>query len=435
VLEEIEHGEHQLAVFDRKVGVPPGIERVGIVGAGNEVLSFRHRWSLLCKGLKGSDGAVSSSAGDVTDLSTFHYTWHIIALGNHRLLTYIESMKHLRFLVNPLGRIEPTPPLQNGLSDSHVNDRIPVVLSFDVEEHHRIEAAAFLAVDLKMKGEYSDRMKRLTEWILGQLAERDISATFFIVGQIAEEYPCLVRSIHDSGHEVASHGWDHRRIHNLTPEAFHEDTRKSKVALEQATGAPVVGFRAPTFSIVRSTAWALDVLVELGFRYDSSIYPVRHDRYGVPDAPRCPFLAQGPRHEILELPPASVQVCGVNIPVGGGGYFRLLPSALMRAALSLSRRDPRCSATMLYFHPWEFDTDQPRLPLKRLSRFRTYVGIRRSQHRLVRLMTEYPFMRADDLACRLSQRRDELARFALATGQASGPARLLDDWGSSGMRN
>lgn len=291
-----------------------------------------------------------------------------------------------------------------------------MVLSFDVEEHHRIEAAASLTVDLKLKGEYRERMKRLTEWILGRLAERNISATFFIVGQIAEEHPHLVRSIHDSGHEVASHGWDHRRIHILTPEAFHEDTRKSKVALEQAAGASVVGFRAPTFSIVRSTAWALDVLVELGFRYDSSIYPVRHDRYGVPDAPRRPFLAQGSRHEILEIPPASVQVCGVNIPVGGGGYFRLLPSALMRAALSFSRRDPRCTATMLYFHPWEFDTDQPRLPLKRLSRFRTYVGIRHSRHRLDRLMTEYSFTRAIDLAHQLNQRRDELARFALTTG-------------------
>lgn len=325
-------------------------------------------------------------------------------------------MKYLPLLVNPLGKSKPTPPLQNGLSDSHVDDRIPMVLSFDVEEHYRIEAATSLAVDLKMKAEYGDRMKRSTEWILGQLVERNISATFFIVGQIAKEHPRLVRSIHDSGHEVASHGWDHRRIHVMTPKTFLEDTRKSKVALEQATGASIVGFRAPTFSVVRSTAWAIDILAELGFSYDSSIYPVRHDRYGVPDAPRHPFLAQGSRHEILEIPPASVQVCGVNIPVGGGGYFRLLPSALMRAALSSSRRDPRCTATMLYFHPWEFDADQPRLPLKRLSRFRTYVGIRHSQHRLARLMTEYSFTRAIDLANQLNQRRGELARFTLTTG-------------------
>ena len=166
--------------------------------------------------------------------------------------------------------------------------------------------------------------------------------------------------------------------------------RQSKDALEQASGAAVVGYRAPTFSLVRKTAWALDVLAELGFLYDSSIYPVRHDRYGVPDAPRGPFLARGARHEILEIPPATVRIGGVNVPVGGGGYFRLLPWPLMKLALSLSRRDPQSGATVLYFHPWEFDPDQPRLPLKRLSRFRTYVGIRHSRSRLTRLLPATP---------------------------------------------
>jgi hypothetical protein len=138
---------------------------------------------------------------------------------------------------------------------------------------------------------------------------------------------------------------------------------------------------------------------------------VRHDRYGIPEAPRGPFVAQGSRHEILEVPPATVRVAGVNVPVGGGGYFRLLPWPLMRMALSLSRRDRSTGATMLYFHPWEFDPDQPRLPLRRVGRFRTYVGIRRSRARLERLLAGRPFTRAVDLARRLHEHRDALPRF------------------------
>ena len=179
----------------------------------------------------------------------------------------------------------------------------------------------------RYEDDYRRRMARATGWILEQLAARDIRATFFIVGQIAEDDPGLVRRIAAAGHEVASHGWDHRRILAMDPQGFREDLRRSKEALEQAGGTAVVGYRAPTFSLVRRTAWALDVLADLGFQYDSSIYPVRHDRYGIPEAPRGPFMAQGDQREILEIPPATVKVAGVNVPVGGGGYFRLLPLA------------------------------------------------------------------------------------------------------------
>ena len=288
---------------------------------------------------------------------------------------------------------------------------VPVVLSFDVEEHHRIEAAAGLEVDFALRGNYGQRMSRLTGWILEQLAWRNIQATFFVLGEVGDRIPTLIRSIHQAGHEVASHGWDHRRIHVMTPGAFREDVRKSRDALEQACGAAVVGYRAPTFSIVKRTAWALDILAELGLLYDSSIYPVRHDRYGIPEAPRGPFMAQGSRHEILEIPPATVRIGGVNVPVGGGGYFRLLPLALMKLALAHSRRDPQCGATVLYFHPWEFDPDQPRLPLKKVNRFRTYVGIRHSRKRLIGLFRGYSFMRAVDLARQLHERREGLSRF------------------------
>jgi hypothetical protein len=153
--------------------------------------------------------------------------------------------------------------------------------------------------------------------------------------------------------------------------------------------------------------------------YDSSIYPVYHDRYGIPAAPRRPFVARGSDHEILEIPPATLRVGGVNIPIAGGGYFRLLPLPLMNMALSLSRRDPRSGATVLYFHPWEFDPDQPEIPLSGLSRFRTYVGIKHMRKRLLQLIPRYRFTRADDLARQLSECRDELPCFDLRHHQRS----------------
>jgi polysaccharide deacetylase family protein (PEP-CTERM system associated) len=299
-------------------------------------------------------------------------------------------------------------------------DSVPAVLSFDVEEHQTIEAATGLKVDPELARHYHDRMVVTTEWILDLLHARQVRATFFVVGRIAKKNPGLIRSIHDAGHEVASHSWDHRRLHLLSPEAFREDTRKSKEALEQATGAEVFGFRAPTFSLVRQTAWALDILADLGFLYDSSIFPIYHDLYGVPGAPTGPFLACGTRSEILEIPPATLRLGGVNVPVGGGGYFRLLPFMLMKLALTLSRRDPAHGATMLYFHPWEFDPEQPRLPLSRLKRFRTYVGIGRSRSRLSRLLARHSFTSAVDLAQRLGERRQKLPRYRLSPSSQSG---------------
>lgn len=313
-------------------------------------------------------------------------------------------------------------PPRDGSATSFARlDPRPVVLSFDVEEHHRIEAASGLDTADGAKGDYGERMVWLTEWLLEQLAQQDVPATFFILGEIAVKYPKLVRSIHEAGHEVASHGWDHRRIGVMTRETFRRDVQQSQDALEQACGAAIAGYRAPTFSLVRKTGWAADILAELGLLYDSSIYPVRHDRYGIPDAPRGPFMARGAHHEILEIPPATLQVGGVNIPIGGGGYFRLLPLPLMKLALSFSRRDPRSGATVLYFHPWEFDPDQPRLPLSGLNRFRTYVGIRHTRKRLLQLMPNYRFTRAIDLARRLDGRRDELPRFDLVPHRRSRP--------------
>ncbi len=281
---------------------------------------------------------------------------------------------------------------------------VPAVISFDIEEHHRIESAAGLVIPESQQADYHDRMCRVTSWILERLAETEIRATFFVLGQVARKSPWLVRAIHDAGHEVASHGWDHRRLHVLTPKEFREDVRQSRDALEQACGASVLGYRAPTFSLVRKTAWAIDILAELGILYDSSIYPVHHDRYGIPDAPRSPFLAEGRRHRILELPPATARIGGMNLAIGGGGYLRLLPWAILRRALEHSRRDPETRLTMLYLHPWELDADQPRLPLRRLNRFRTYAGIRGTRGRLIKLFSGLAFVRAVDLARRLLDR-------------------------------
>jgi len=290
-------------------------------------------------------------------------------------------------------------------------DAPAIVLSFDVEEHHRIEAAANLRLDPSLVATYGARLGPSTRYLLERLEEHGIKATFFVVGEIARTNPALVRDIHRAGHEVASHGWDHQRVHRFTPPTFLEDLRRSKDALEQVTGEAVVGYRAPTFIIVRQTAWAIDVLGEAGLLYDSSVYPVRHDRYGIPQAPRAPFFAQGRTHAILEFPPATLRLLGMNVPVGGGGYFRLLPLLVMRHALRQSLRDCTPRVAMIYFHPWEFDPEQPRLPLRRLNRFRTYVGLTRTRRRLNTLFRHHTFSRAVDLVARLKE--SPLPRFQL----------------------
>ena len=292
-------------------------------------------------------------------------------------------------------------------------DSEEVILSFDVEEHHRIEAAAGLDIDPSLRTRYGDRAVVVTRWILELLERSRSKATFFVVGQFAQANPGLVRDINHAGHEVASHGWDHRRILDMDRSSFREDVHRCKEVLEQITGEAVVGYRAPTFSVVRKTAWAIDVLAEIGYLYDSSIYPVRHDRYGVPGAPRTPFVARGERLTILELPPATLRIVGINVPAGGGGYFRLLPLEVMEHALRQLHRGEPPEAAMIYFHPWEFDPDQPRLPLRRISRFRTYVGVKKSRRRLATLMGRHRFSRAIDVVRQLENRCQALPRFRL----------------------
>ncbi|HEX4611018.1 MAG TPA: XrtA system polysaccharide deacetylase [Urbifossiella sp.] len=302
---------------------------------------------------------------------------------------------------------------------STTSHTIDYVASFDIEEHHRIEAAADVTVSTTRQREYAARMEASTYRLLDQLAVANALATFYVVGEIATTHPQLVRAIHAAGHEVGSHSWDHQRVHRFNPKSFREDLMRSKDTLEDLIGERVSGFRAPTFSIVRETAWAMDVLAACGFEYDSSIFPVRHDRYGIPDAPRGPFVAVGEEEEIVELPLLTYRVAGCNLPVAGGGYFRLFPPAVIRAGLRQAARVAGPSVAMLYFHPWEFDPNQPRLPLGRFSRWRTYVGIGKTTSRLKNILGNYPFRRAIDVVRELQTA--ELPRFRLAEKQLVRP--------------
>jgi polysaccharide deacetylase family protein (PEP-CTERM system associated) len=316
-------------------------------------------------------------------------------------------------VTKPIATVELKPRIKATAGEDQTDFKI--ILSFDVEEHHRIEAAAGLAVDSELKAHYCERLDSSTSWLLDLLAAAGAKATFFVVGEIANNNAQLIRRMAAAGHEVASHSWDHRRVHRLTPQSFREDVLQSKQVLEDITGEAVVGYRAPTFSITRETAWAIDVLAELDMLYDSSIYPVRHDRYGVPAAPRSPFMARGSKHTLLELPPTTLRLLNMNLPMGGGGYFRLFPLALTEWALRQTSQSCRPAVANLYFHPWEFDTDQKRLPLGRLSRFRTYVGINRSASRLTALLEKHTFVRAVDAARALQPTVDSLPCFGLGS--------------------
>jgi polysaccharide deacetylase family protein (PEP-CTERM system associated) len=280
------------------------------------------------------------------------------------------------------------------------------ILSFDIEEHHRIEAALGLKCNESQMDDYSSRAIFATRRLVQILDESNCKATFFVVGELAKKCPNLVREIHDAGHEVGSHGWDHRPVTRLTRAAFREDIAKCKATLEQIIGAPVSGYRAPTFSIIKDTAWAIDELLDAGYTYDSSIFPVHHDRYGVVDAPTMPFICYGQNERlgIMELPPLTLRTGFSNIPIAGGGYFRLFPLLLLKAGIWFNRnQEPAVS--MLYFHPWEFDAKQPKLPLTKTNRWRTYVGIGRSESRLKRIINRFKsitkFRRAIDVVSEL----------------------------------
>lgn len=262
------------------------------------------------------------------------------------------------------------------------------LLSVDVEDWYHVNALEpHVARDSWDARE--SRVAGNTERLLAQLARHGRRGTFFVLGWVAERHPALVRAIAAAGHEVASHGFAHRRIPTQAPAAFREDVARAKAVLEQALGAPVRGYRAPSFSLTRAVPWAAEVLVETGHEYDSSRFPIARPGYGERGAPRAPHWLATPSGPLLELPPAVWAVGGVSVPVAGGGWFRQFPLAVTQRGLRavLAEGIP----AMFYLHPWEIDPGQPRVPAGAVSRFRHYTGLERCERRLERLLGEFRF--------------------------------------------
>ena len=234
------------------------------------------------------------------------------------------------------------------------------------------------------------RVCKNTERLLQIFTEFDVRATFFVLGWVAERFPALVRTIAGQGHEIASHGYAHRLIYDQTPTAFRDDVRRAKALLEDASGRGVYGYRAPSYSITPRSLWALDVLLQEGYRYDSSIFPIRHDRYGIPVSSRQPYAIQRDAGTLIEVPGSTTQLGLLNLPVAGGGYFRILPYWWTRWGISRVNRLERQPA-IFYLHPWEIDPDQPRLPVGRLGQFRHYRHLDEAESRLRRLLSDFRF--------------------------------------------
>jgi polysaccharide deacetylase family protein (PEP-CTERM system associated) len=262
-------------------------------------------------------------------------------------------------------------------------------LTIDVEDYYMVSAFADV-VKFEDWHRYESRVENNTYRLLDLLSEYGVKATFFILGWVAEHYPELVRDIHSAGHEVACHGYNHRLIYNLTPEQFREDVRIAKNILEDITGTPVIGYRAASYSIIKKTLWAIDILIEEGFLYDSSIFPIHHDRYGLPEADRFPHVIKRNNGTIMEFPPSTYNIFGQNIPVAGGGYLRLYPLHLTKAAIKrINKRDRQIA--ILYLHPWEIDKDQPRLNGCWKSKIRHYINLNSTLPKLKNFIEEFKF--------------------------------------------
>lgn len=261
--------------------------------------------------------------------------------------------------------------------------------TIDVEEYFQVVALERV-IRRAWWSRIGSRLQREMEELLELLDAAGARATCFTLGWVAEHHPELVRRLATAGHEIASHGWDHVRVTHQTPAEFRRSVRDSKAALEDLTGAQVLGFRAPSFSIVPGLEWALDILLEEGYRYDSSLFPVRRpDGYGYKSAGRDPHHLDRPSGSLIEFPLTTLRVARVNLPAAGGGYFRLLPYALVRAGLRSCER--RSVPGTFYVHPWELDAEQPRLPVPVLTRLRHYGGLARTRARLERLLREFSF--------------------------------------------
>jgi len=266
-------------------------------------------------------------------------------------------------------------------------------MTIDVEDYFQVSAFAPHIPRTQWES-LPCRVERNIDCALALLDAGQAHATFFTLGWIAERYPAMVRRIVDNGHELASHGYGHRRVSEQNRDEFGEDIGRAKKLLEDISGSPVIGYRAPSFSIGADNLWALDVLQEAGYQYSSSIYPISHDHYGMPEAPRFAHYPRG-RGSVLELPPTTVSLMGRNLPAAGGGYFRLLPYQASRWLMRRVNREDG-EPCIFYFHPWELDPDQPRQHgISAKTRFRHYVNLNRMESRVQALLRDFRWDRMD----------------------------------------
>jgi polysaccharide deacetylase family protein (PEP-CTERM system associated) len=269
------------------------------------------------------------------------------------------------------------------------NEPVINAMSIDVEDYFHVSVFDGL-VPRSQWDRMESRVEANTMRLLDIFEEFGVRSTFFVLGWVGRRFPKLVRALAQRGHEVASHGYAHRLVYDQTPAAFRHDVRRAKDVLEQAAGRPVAGYRAPSYSITPRSLWALDILAEEGYTYDSSIFPIRHDRYGIPVSARRPYRIDRGSRSIIEIPGSTTAVGPLNLPIAGGGYFRLLPYRWTRWGISRVNRTER-RPVVFYLHPWEIDPDQPRLHAGRLSRIRHYRNLEKTESRLRQLLTDFRF--------------------------------------------
>ena len=261
-------------------------------------------------------------------------------------------------------------------------------LTVDVEDYFQVSAFEDI-VGIDNWGSYTPRVVKNTQRILSLFDKYDVKATFFVLGWVAEKFPDLVKEIDHKGHEIGCHSYYHRLVYNLSPAEFKRDTQEAKEILEQIIGRKVLGYRAPSYSITKRSLWALDILEELGFQYDSSIFPIYHDRYGMPDAPRFSYKHSG--HDLIEYPISTSLIFGRKVPVAGGGYFRLFPYWFTRMALKRVNKLEK-QPFIFYLHPWEIDPEQPRMHnAGSVSRFRHYNNLGKTFTRMEKLLKDFFF--------------------------------------------
>jgi polysaccharide deacetylase family protein (PEP-CTERM system associated) len=294
--------------------------------------------------------------------------------------------------------------------------RLTNAMTIDVEDYFHANALNAAAPVARWDA-LESRVEPNTERLLEMFARAGVTGTFFVLGWVAERHPGIVRQIRAAGHEIASHGYWHQLTYELPIDTFREDVRRAKALLEDQGGVAVRGYRAPSYSITRRSLWALDVLIEEGYEYDASIFPIRHDRYGIADAPRHLHTLARQRGGLIEAPPSTVRLGGVNLPIAGGGYFRLLPYAWTRWGMArVNRLEQR--PVIFYLHPWEIDPDQPRMAVGRVSRLRHYRNLHVTAERLERLLRDFAFGPLADLL-------RNAAPIAIAPSPASSPTAVV----------